>query len=83
MGPEAFLEPLDACGLWSCARTHLKRPCAAVVRLVGRMTNTKYQFSQPLFRAEAVQQTVWHLCRTVNLEAQGAVPPGFNSLWRG
>ena len=24
-GPEAFLEPLGASGLWPCARTHLKK----------------------------------------------------------
>ncbi len=39
---------------------------------------------QPLLRAEAFQQTVWHSCRMVNfLKPQGTVPLGFNPLWRG
>ena len=39
-GPEAFLEPLCVSGQRLCARTHLKRPCATLARLVGRVTNT-------------------------------------------
>ena len=50
--PKAFLEPPDVCGLLSCPRAHLKRPCATLLRLVGRMTNTSLAnpcFVQRLF----------------------------------
>ena len=39
-GPEVFLELPGASGPMPCAWTHLKK---ALVRLLGRMTNTKYQ----------------------------------------
>ena len=39
-GPETFWGMLGGSGLRPCSRTHLKRPCAILVRLVGRPTNT-------------------------------------------
>ena len=40
--PEAFLEPLNMSGPRPCARSLQKRPCATLVRLVGRTTNTDF-----------------------------------------
>ena len=40
--PEAFLKLPDGSGPWPCARKHLKRPCALLVRIVGRSTNTAW-----------------------------------------
>ena len=44
-GSKAFLGLPGTCGLWSCARTHLKWFCATLVRLVGRITNTSSPIS--------------------------------------
>ena len=47
-GSEAFLEMPGACGLRPCAWPHpKKRPCAILVRLVGRKTNTISYSHQP------------------------------------
>ena len=40
--PEVFLKILGACALRPCAQTHLKKPCAILIRLVGRKTNTSH-----------------------------------------
>ena len=41
-GPEAFLELSGMSVLRPCTLTHLKSPCAILVRLVGRTTNTDF-----------------------------------------
>ena len=53
----------------------------ADIRVSLRITG---KLDQLLLHAEAFQLTLWHSCRMINfLEPQGAVPPGFNPLWRG
>ena len=42
IGPEVFLELLGVSRLKPSAWTHLKRPCATLIRLMGRTTNTDF-----------------------------------------
>ena len=66
--PEAFLELPDVCGLRPCDRTHLKkRPCATLVRLVGRMTNIGAFFTMKLSRLNPTSRV--RICLTSKIES--------------
>ena len=69
----AFLESLGVSGPRACAQTHLKRPCATLVRLAGRSSNIPWSATISRCRSR---------CAVIGiLEPQAAVHTSSNPLW--